>query len=382
MDSMEDLLEAEVADATIGDRVSSGVCKDAANWLDEEDEQDNPLVENFIEVGEVFAMVGQAKAGKSLLALQLGVCIAMGIPFCGMPCTRHRVYIANLEVSAKQYKKRLRRICDALGTTHDRLRGWLLIDNMKGESASFATVLAMCKAHNCDVAIVDPFYQIAHIVETDEQQCLDAVEEMKCFAKAKITLGVVFHSPKGFSGDRQLIDMISGSSILARFPESVIGLLNHSTIKTARVVDAVLRNYPPPEPFSVSTERGLLELDPTILPEVATSRNAWRRVEQAERQRDLSPFIMDVLKAAANDAASKAEPYRGMPVGVLADKARKAYIEATGKALGEKRMPTEIKTLSSDGKIVVTDRIGKDGVKLAGTPEVMKWWTERKEDDK
>jgi len=45
-------------------------------------------------------------------------------------------------------------------------------------------------------------------------------------------------------------------------------------------------------------------------------------------------------------------------------------------------MPTEIKTLSSDGKIVVTDRIGKDGVKLAGTPEVMKWWTERKEDDK
>ena len=343
---MDNLLEAEVADATIGERVSSGACKDAANWLEEEDEQDNPLVENFIEVGEVFAMVGQAKAGKSLLALQLGVCIAMGIPFCGMPCTRHRVYIANLEVSAKQYKKRLRRICDALGTTHDRLRGWLLIDNMKGESASFATVLAMCKAHSCDVAIVDPFYQIAHIVETDEQQCLDAVEEMKCFAKAKITLGVVFHSPKGFSGDRQLIDMISGSSILARFPESVIGLLNHSTIKTARVVDAVLRNYPPPEPFSVSTERGLLELDSTIRPEVATSRNAWRRAEQAERQRDLSPFIMDVLKAAANDAASKAEPYRGMPVGVLADKARKAYIEATGKALGEKRMPTDMIAVS------------------------------------
>lgn len=56
MDSMEDLLEAEVADATIGERMSSGACKDAANWLEEEDEQDNPLVENFIEVGEVFAM--------------------------------------------------------------------------------------------------------------------------------------------------------------------------------------------------------------------------------------------------------------------------------------------------------------------------------------
>ena len=96
----------------------------------------------------------------------------------------------------------------------------------------------------------------------------------------------------------------------------------------------------------------------------------------------MSPFIMDVLTTAENDAQTKAEPYRGMPVGVLADKARKAYIEATGKALGEKRMPTEIKTLASDGKIVITVRIGKDGVKLAGTPEVMKWWTERKENGK
>ena len=37
---MDNLLEAEVADATIGERVSSGACKDAANWLEEEGEQD------------------------------------------------------------------------------------------------------------------------------------------------------------------------------------------------------------------------------------------------------------------------------------------------------------------------------------------------------
>lgn len=347
-------------------------CKDAAAWLDEPDEPDNPLVSGFIESGEVFAIVGQAKAGKSLVALQMAVCIALGVPFVGMNCARRKVYVGNLEVSEKQYKKRLRRICKGLDVNPADLRGWLFIDNMKGETASWDTAMEECKAHGCDVAMIDPFYQIAHIAETDEVQCLEALEDMKAFTKAGITLGVVFHSPKGFSGDRQLIDMISGSSILARFPESVIGLLNHATEKTARVVDAVLRNYPPPEPFAVSIGEGMLELAPDIDPDVATSRNAWKRTQRADSQVDLAPFVMKVISESEQSAG---EGYKGLPVGVLADKARKAYSAATNKPLGEKRMPSEIKTMQSDGKIIVTDRVGRDGTKFVGTADKMTWWT-------
>lgn len=351
-------------------------CKDAGAWLiDEPDEPDNPLVSGFIESGEVFAIVGQAKAGKSLIALQMAVCIALGVPFVGKDCARRRVYVANLEVSAKQYKKRLRRICRGLNVNPADLRGRLFVDNMKGETASWETAMRGCKAHGCDVAMIDPFYQIARIAETDEVQCLEAVEEMKSFTKAGITLGIVFHSPKGFSGDRQLIDMISGSSILARFPEGVIGLLNHATDKTVRVVDAVLRNCQPPEPFSVSIAEGMLELAPEIEPDVATTRNAWKRTQRADSQVDLAPFVMKVISEAEQ---STAEDYKGLPVGVLADKARKAYTTATGKPLGEKRMPSEIKTLQADGKIIVTDRVGRDGTKYAGSAEKMTWWTKPK----
>ncbi len=348
-------------------------CKDAAAWLDEPDEPDDPLVSGFIESGEVFAIVGQAKAGKSLVALQMAVCIALGVPFVGKDCARRKVYVGNLEVSEKQYKKRLRRICNGLGVDPADLRGRLFIDNMKGETASWDTAMDGCKAHGCDVAMIDPFYQIAHIAETDEVQCLEAVEAMKAFSRAGITLGIVFHSPKGFSGDRQLIDMISGSSILARFPESVIGLLNHATEETARVVDAVLRNYPPPKPFAVSIGEGMLELAPDIDPDVATSRNAWKRTQHADSQVDLAPFVMKVISETEQSAG---EGYRGITVGTLADKARKAYSTATNKPLGLNRMPTEIKTLAEDGKIIVTDRIGKGGNKYAGTADKMKWWTD------
>lgn len=347
-------------------------CKDAAAWLAEPDEADNPLVAEFIESGEMFAIVGQAKAGKSLIALQMAVSIALGVPFLNMDCTRRKVYVANLEVSEKQYKKRLRRICNGMDINPADLSGWLFIDNMKGETASWETALEKCKAHGCEVAMLDPFYQIARIVETDEQQCLDAVENMKQFTKAGITLGMVFHSPKGFSGDRQLIDMISGSSILARFPESVIGLLNHATEKTARVIDAVLRNYPPPKPFAVSIAEGMLEVAPDIEPDIATARNAWKRTQHADNQVDLEKYVLKVIKDTEQNTA---EDYKGIPVGVLADKARKAYITETGKSLGEKRMPSEIKTLQADGKIIITNRFGKDGNKYAGTPMKMEWWT-------
>ena len=360
-------------------RAEHSSCIDASEWLNEPDELDAPLVAGFIECGEVFAMVGQSKAGKSLFALQLAVCIATGTPFLGMPCTRKKVYVSNLEVSAKQYKKRLRRICDGLGLQNGALCGQLFIDNMRNETAEWDNAVKECNLHKCEVAIIDPFYQIARIVETDEAQCLAAIDAMKVFTKAGISLGVVFHSPKGFSGDRQLIDMISGSSILARFPESVLGLLNHATDKTARVVDAVLRNYAPPEPFAVSVANGMLELAPDVEADVATSRNAWKRTQKTDSQVSLESYVMSAVEEYEKQAAGSKD-YKGIPVGVLADKARKAYTAATHKALGEKRMPTEIKTLHADGKLVVTDRCGRDGTKYAGTPQMMKWWTERKDE--
>ena len=99
MSSFEAAIAADDAKSVSAARESNGTCVDAADWLNVEDEPDNPLVEGFIECGEVVAMVGQAKAGKSLLALQLAVCVAAGVPFLNRTCKRQRVYLANLEVS-------------------------------------------------------------------------------------------------------------------------------------------------------------------------------------------------------------------------------------------------------------------------------------------
>jgi len=374
-ETMPDPITAECDAASDAERMARGTCKDAAAWLDEPDEPDAPLVHGLIERGEMFAAVGQSKAGKSFAALQLCVCVATGIPFLGHPVERSRTYVANLEVSAKTYKKRLRRMCAKLGVRPDELRGRLFVENLKGENVTWQWVFDSCRANGCALAVIDPFYQIFKDDESDVAACAAAIDEMKRFQKAQITLGIVFHSPKGFSGDRQLIDMISGSSILARFPESVIGLLNHAHNPTCRVVDAVLRNYAPPEPFTVELCDGAFILAPDVAPEVETVRTRMQR-RTAREAPALADAIAETLRMAQADAERRGDAFKGLPVGVAADKARKLYVEKNGCALGEKRMPAEIKTMAVDGTVVITERRPeRNGEKLVGLPEQMRWYT-------
>ena len=332
---------------------TSTTCLDAAAWLEQPDEADAPLVEGLVECGEFVALVGQSKAGKSLFALQAAVCVATGRDFLGRKCTRKRVYLANLEVSAKQYKKRLRKLCAALEITPEDLRGWLFVDNMRGESATWEKALALCKANGCEVAIIDPFYQIANIDENDQRECREAVDKMKPFTKQGIALFVVFHSPKGFSGDRQLIDMISGSAILARVPESVVGLLNHATEKTARVINAILRNYPPFDPFAVTLDDGVFKIAPDdIAPEVATGgRNGGGRAKTPDDKAGANRSKRERLEKAIADY------FKGNPA--LSVEAFYTAIRETpaGADYGENALKNEIKALRYRGVLKKTDAL-------------------------
>ena len=258
-------------------------CIDAADWLGQPDEADDPLIDGLIEVGSMVAIVGPAKAAKSHLAEEVAVCLAAGVDFLGHKVKRQVVYVANVEVSAKQYKKRLRAICRGLSITPADLRGRLFVDNLRGNVATWDAIRKTAADHRAQVIIIDPFYQVFKGKETDEGDCLDAVEEMKKFLATGVSLFVVFHAPKGYSGDRQVVDMISGSSVLVRFPENVIAILPHAEDKLARVVDcSVLRDHVAPDPFSVKFSDGALVPAPDIEPVLKSGRMNRKGRTQAE----------------------------------------------------------------------------------------------------
>jgi hypothetical protein len=281
------------------------------------------------------------------------------------------VLVTNLEVSARQYKKRLRRILAGLGLAEERIRGQLLIDNLKGETADFDNVRERAKRHGAQAVFVDPFYQLFTGSENDDVACKEAVERMKAFHRDGLTLGVVFHSPKGFNGDRLLIDMISGSSILARFPESVLGLMGHATEKDARVFDAVLRNYAPPEAVSVRLAEGVFMADADLPPLVATSKGARTgsaskdkgaeaAAKQSARRRDLLEIVKSAKKPLSVTDAELAMQRRGH--GVQAVKAEiKSALAVTDPAPILERQP-ELDMDSATGR-------KKQGATYLMTPE-------------
>jgi len=362
------MLNAEQAAATDAEHAARSTCVDAADWLAQPDEPDTPLIHELIEQGEMVAVVGQSKAGKSFISLEMAVCIALGLPFLERETVRQKVYIANLEVSRKQYKKRLRRLVQALGIDPHELNGWLFIDNMKGESASWDWCRAEAARHGCTVCLIDPFYQIFKGDESDIEACQTAIDEMKVYQKEGFTLIVVFHSPKGFSGDRQLIDMISGSSILARFPESIFGLLNHATSKQCRVVKCVLRNYPPPEDQTIKFDEGLFRVCGDIAPDVETGQTRFKAAAQKSNA-EIAEIVLDVLKA------NGMQRRKGTLIAMVQDECQRRWGET--KRPGDKKVGAAVDSMIDHGVLIEGERAHeRGGSKPIGTPDQMELFTQ------
>jgi len=300
-----DFLEAEIADETEKIHAASSTCKDAAVWMDEPDEPDNPLICGLVECGANVAIVGPAKSAKTWLEAQIAVCIATGRPWFGRNVKRQKVYVANIEVSAKQYKKRLRSICANMGISREELKGQLFVDNLRGKTATWEWIRVEAKRHHAETVIIDPFYQVFRGKETDEGDCQNAIEEMKKFLADGLTLFIVYHAPKGRSGDREVVDMISGSSVLVRFPENVIAILPHASDPNVRVIDcSVLRDYAPPEPFSVKFDDGALVLAPDIQPDLKHSGHSRQFKSQTEKD-DEKVKRLDQMQKKLVDAANQ-----------------------------------------------------------------------------
>lgn len=66
---------------------------------------------------------------------------------------------------------------------------------------------------------------------------------MRSFTAKGIALVVVFHAAKGMIGDRQIVDRISGSGVVAR-DFVIISLAKHANIPDAVVMEKALRSFP------------------------------------------------------------------------------------------------------------------------------------------
>ena len=246
--------------------------EDAFNFVATELPEPAQIVKGLIHQGTKVMVGGGSKSFKTWIQLDLALSVAYGIPWMGFETDPGRVLFTNLEIQKEFFQRRILKICEARGIQQvtDRLDVW----NLRGFNASYHIIIPQIihriKETGYRLIDLDPIYKLYG--RTDENSASEVASLMNELERITVQTqaGLVFgaHYSKGNQASKEAIDRVSGSGVFTRDPDSIINFTVHED-PGSFVVEAILRNLPPIEPFVVTWNYPLMErnndLDPSKL---------------------------------------------------------------------------------------------------------------------
>ena len=242
------------------------------------------IIADTVDVADKMVIIAPSKLKKSFFLLQLLICLAAGRDFLRLhvPKPRRVVHI-QLEIQSNHFHKRVLKIAKSLGIVPSDLGDRFHVINCRGLGVEgvegIGLVEEAVKIYQPEILSFDPLYKIAAGGENDIEAgkvILGGFDRLMESTGAAVAF--IHHDPKGAPGDRDIRDRGAGSNILSRDYDACITLTPHISEKDAVVVETMVRNYPPQEPFTVLWVENK-ELDsygfvdrPDILPNVKTSK--------------------------------------------------------------------------------------------------------------
>lgn len=256
---------------------------DASDWLITEPPAPDQILEDVFDRGDKLAIIGGSKLRKTFLFNQMLLSLAAGRDFLNLRTPQPRkILLCQFEIAKDHEHRRIKRMARALAITGEDLGNRLQIINARGLGISGAEgvqrIMHRALELEPDLIAFDPLYKLATGVE-------NAAEDMKlilgAFDKMAETTGAaiayVHHDPKGNPGDKDIRDRGAGSNVLGRDYDACITLTAHAQDPDAAIVELLLRNYAPRDPFTIlwTVEEGgayCFEERPDMLPEKKTSK--------------------------------------------------------------------------------------------------------------
>ena len=248
---------------------------DAAAFLAETLEEPPELVVGILHAGSKLVLGGSSKSYKTWVLLDLATSVATGTDWIGRATTQGKVLFLNFEIQPQPWQRRIADVSKAKGIKLEADQ--ILLWNLRGHAADFKTlvpkIIERCRSEFFALIILDPIYKLYG--STDENSAgnvallLNALERLATETGAAIAFGA--HFAKGNAAGKEAIDRISGSGVFARDPDSLLIFTKHED-DDAFVVEPILRNFAPVDPFAVRWQFPLMqcddELDPAKLKKV------------------------------------------------------------------------------------------------------------------
>ena len=219
------------------------------------------LLEGTIYKGCKVALAGQSKAGKSHLAMQLAHAISTGNDFLGMSTRKSKVLYLNLELPDFVVNRRYAALESKISDNSDNPN--LYISNGRGNWSGIESLDMMVDEiieKGIGLIVVDPFYKVHDIDEIDQasvKKVLRSFDEIT--DKTDATLVYIHHFNKGKASDKNNIDLLAGSGVLARDFDSFMLLKENKDGKP--VLEFILRCHPPKEPIILGEDYPIKVVD-------------------------------------------------------------------------------------------------------------------------
>jgi len=225
------------------------------------------IIVGMLHSGAKMVLGGGSKSFKTWCLADLALSIATGRHWWGREVRQGRVVYLNLEVQAAFFHQRMQSIAHAKGCS---LPADLWIWNLRGHCCDHRQLLPeLCKrlaGEQVRAIILDPTYKIMTGSENAQEEVaalMDSIERLALATGAAVIFGS--HFAKGNAAGKEAIDRISGSGVFARDPDAILTMTRHEE-DGCFVIDPILRNCPPIEPFGVRWDFPLMMNAPEIDP--------------------------------------------------------------------------------------------------------------------
>jgi hypothetical protein len=278
----------------------------ASELLSSEPPKPDQIIKDFIDVRDKLAIIGSSKLRKTFFLLQLLLCISAGRDFLSwlIPKAR-RIFHIQYEIQSHHYHRRVRNMAKTLHILPGDLGDRFQILNARGLGLSglegIEKIGHLVKSYEPEIISFDPLYKVAAGAENDARDAkiiLDGFDKLAEDTGAAIFY--IHHDAKGFSGDRDIRDRGAGSNVIGRDYDACITLTPHAAHENAAVVDVLLRNYRPQEPYVAlwaeddETNGYCFELGVNIAPTKKTSANG--KAQNLPALETYLPAAMELLK--------------------------------------------------------------------------------------
>ncbi len=182
-----------------------------------------PLIEGILDESCCMILSGEPKVGKTYLLLQLACALSSGDCWLGRKVKKKKVLYVNVEVDDNVILDRIDDISKHISVDESNV----FLVNMRGSNVRYNDFFEYLMSDKCknimseiDVLIVDPIYKL---FMGDENSQREVTNFFKYVDNMLLSLGKTFifshHYNKGVGNS---MNRISGTSVFARYPDSIL----------------------------------------------------------------------------------------------------------------------------------------------------------------